>query len=173
MNFDKIVKKLLKEEEASKEDKLNALSNIIKQAGGVSIGDDKPHRSPYEFDIEFPWNGDETPSVKVSNYFRDASDEELFVIDGTVDVGYSIVPGQDGGWDDPSWDPYPEADTWRWYGVSLIRYNPETDVHVTVPPQTIGPELYKEIIKELKVQANPVIEREIDSYFEYNDWRDD
>ena len=169
MQFDNIINSFLNEDEVTKTDKIAALKSL-KNIGTEVIKNDKPHNSPYDYDITYD---EDFPQVDVDKYLQDAtSGEDLFILHGTVSVGYTIVPGQRGGWDDPSWDPYPEIEGLSWYNVELKRYKPD-GTSVVVDPYVIGVDLYNEIIRELKQQAKSHAIEETESYLESGNYRDD
>jgi hypothetical protein len=144
MKFDDIINNILKEEEISREDRIKAL----KVLGEPVV---KKHYSAYENDVTFE---DDFPQADVSKYLQDAtSNEDLFILNGTATVGFDIEPGQNGGRDDPSWDPYPEINDVEWSDVTLLRAKSDGSVDVVLP-ETIGEDLYNQIVKELKVEAD-------------------
>ena len=162
MQFDNLINSLLKEEELSREDRIKALKNMEIEA----LKNDKPHSSPYEHDITYE---EDFPQVEVDKYIQDAtSNEDLFILQGTVSVGYTIIPGQNGGRTDPSWGPYPEIEDLSWYNVELIRYKPD-GTSIVVNPYEIGVPLYKTIVRDLKQQAEPHAIKETESYLEDRD----
>ena len=143
MQFNKIVNSILGEE-VSREDRIKAL----KVLGEPVV---KKHYSAYENEVTFE---DDFPQAEVSKYLQDAtSNEDLFILNGTATVGFDIEPGQNGGRDDPSWDPYPEINDVEWDEVTLLRAKTDGSVDVVLP-ETIGEDLYNQIVKELKVEAD-------------------
>ena len=152
MQFNKLINSILKEEDEvpTREDRIKALDNLerpeVNQVNQVK----KKHYSPYEneftFEEDFPW-------AKVSDYLQDAtSNEDDFYLHGTATVGFSIIPGQNGGWDDPSWEPYPEVDDVEWSDEKLLRSDAEGNL-VIVTPELIGHELYNQVVSDLKEKA--------------------
>jgi len=165
MQFDNIVNSILSEDEATKTDKLAALKTL-KDIDVEVVANDKPHRSPYEYDIEYT---EDFPQADVSDYVQDAtSEEDLFIMRGTASVGYTIVPGQRGGWEDPSWDPYAETEGISWSGVKLIRSKSD-GTEVVVDPYVLGVDLYNRIIRDLKAQAKDSAFEEADTYLQDSD----
>jgi len=144
MKFDDIINNILKEEDNSREDRINALKNLGKP-------EVKKYHSAYENEVAFE---DDFPQTEVSKYLQDAtSNEDVFILNGTATVGFDIEPGQNGGRDDPSWDPYPEINDVEWSDVTLFRAKSDGSIDVVLP-ETIGEDLYNQIVKELKVEAD-------------------
>jgi hypothetical protein len=144
MKFDDIINNILKEEELSREDRINALKVLGKPVT-------KKHYSAYENEVTFE---DDFPQAEVSKYLQDAtSNEDLFILNGTATVGFDIIPGQNGGWTDPSWDPYPEINDVEWDEVRLLRAKSDGSIDVVLP-ETIGEDLYNQIIKDLTEEAD-------------------
>jgi hypothetical protein len=149
MQFNKLINSILKEEDEapSREDRIKALDNLEVVAEPVKKKYYSPYENEFTFEEDFPW-------AKVSDYLQDAtSNEDDFYLHGTATVGFSIVPGQRGGWTDPSWDPYPEVNDVEWSDdVKLLRTNAEGNL-VEVTPESIGVELYDRIVNDLKAKA--------------------
>lgn len=147
MKFNKLINSILKEEEGapSREDRIKAMDALAEPV--MKKGLSSPYENEFTFEEDFPW-------AKVSDYLQDAtSNEDDFYLHGTATVGFSIIPGQRGGWDDPSWDPYPEVDDVEWNDdEKLLRSDAEGNL-VVVTPESIGHELYGRVVNDLKKKA--------------------
>lgn len=105
-------------------------------------------KESYEYEITYD---EDFPYVYTKDVIPGDTTGDYFYLNGNLTVKYDIMPGQDGGWDDPSYDPQVEIEGMTWDSVKVLRTTESGEVAVT--PESIGTDLYEKIFKIMKAQG--------------------
>lgn len=105
-------------------------------------------KESYEYEITYD---EDFPYVYTKDVIPGDTTGDYFYLNGNLTVQYDITPGQDGGWDDPSYDPQVEIEGMAWDSVKVLRTSESGEVAVT--PESIGTDLYEKIFKIMKAQG--------------------
>jgi hypothetical protein len=79
--------------------------------------------------------------------------DDVFVLEADISMPYDISAGEEQSWDSPGEPPSAEITDVNFYNATVYRYVQATDEYTEVTPESIGQEVYNELLSKLKAKA--------------------